>query len=212
MNARTLVAGAAAFVAMGVAVYLLRAEEETREEREALKERLVEEAGAHYVAHEQGGSHVDEPAVDERDERDEGEEEEGEEETLPVTPRSMKLVLDKVGASVTAEEGAEDYAMISPRLEAFLEDGKSPRGKSPRVMQPKPAGRGPSAVRTPTKRTKRAPIPKFDLELSDDEELLMDAEEAKRIIQEQRESVRAAETAEKFNVVSPRLDKFLASE
>lgn len=213
--------------AVGLAVYLLRTpndekkarkDEESKPLLKSVRSEVIGDAEADFVMvslDERGESRtmsLEEDVSSEDDDSDE-------ETVAPVTPRTIKLTLDKVGAAIDAETNAREFEMISPRLEAFLEDGKSPRGKSPRVVKAPMStsggrGRAAPARGSPgfAKRTQRAPIPKFDLDdfddLSDSDEA-MDLEEAKEIIQRQRASIRAEETAEKFAIVSPRLDKFL---
>lgn len=179
---RTLLLVGAAAAAAAALWYLSREErregqeEEEEDLRDSVKKTIVDEARSSY-------SHI--PVEQKKKKKiQENEKDEEEEDVVPaLTPRSVKLVLDDVSSQMAAEDEAEDFRLISPRLEAFLEDGKSPRGaKSPRASSA--AGRGPkaaTALPVATKRTARAKVPQFDLDLGDDEDL-MDEAEARAIL------------------------------
>ena len=132
----------------------------------------------------------------------------------PLTPRGVKLVLHDAQEAMDAEDDAEDFNMISPRLEAFLEDGaKSPRPKA----SPAVSGRGPKAAHNAKssrfvkkKQQPRPALPSFEVDdvLDGDEKL--DANETRQVLQQQKEAMAVEEGAARYAVVSPRLEKFLA--
>jgi hypothetical protein len=121
----------------------------------------------------------------------------------PVSPRSVRLVLEEKKEESLAEEEAIEFQLVSPRLEAFLTAEPKER-----AAKKKPAARGPKAL---SKRPARATVPTVKpSDTEDDEE--MDAEEVKKILSRGKKMNTAEEGAAPFPIVSPRLEKFLESK
>jgi hypothetical protein len=121
----------------------------------------------------------------------------------PVSPRSVRLVLEEKKEESLAEEEATEFQLVSPRLEAFLT--AEPKERS---AKKKPVARGPKSL---SKRPARAAVPKVKLsDTEEDEE--MDAEEVKKILSRGKKINTAEEGAAPFPIVSPRLEKFLESK
>jgi hypothetical protein len=93
----------------------------------------------------------------------------------------VKLVLDETKEQTVSEEQSEEFQLISPRLESFLNEP---------AQKKIPAARGPNAaarkIKTPVSKTTSAKKPvkmtASELEEDDDDDLPLDDEEIKAIL------------------------------
>ena len=120
-------------------------------------------------------------------------------------------------------EEAQEFNLISPRLEKFLTEGAEEAEEKPKTSQfvkskSVSSSRGPKAASQQREKRVQLSLKAEDLENDDDDDDFEvelreeDKKVAKEVFARTSVQMKTAEDAKNFHIISPRLEKFLEEE